>query len=68
MKNTDFMKFQDLRKFPENSSSTCYQAASAGKWRVETIANYSGEHEVRKRFDKSTFQNSLGTISFSKQA
>lgn len=64
----NFIKFQVLRKFTENSSSACYQAASAGKWQAETIANYSGEHQVRKRFDKSTCQNSLGPISFSKQA
>jgi len=31
MKNTDFLEFQVLKKFMENSSSAWYQAASAHK-------------------------------------
>lgn len=70
MKNTDFIKFQVLRKFTENSSSACYQAESAGKWQVETIANYSGEHftKLESTFDKNTLQNSLGSKSLLEQA
>lgn len=68
MKNTDFIKLQVLRKFTENSPSVSYQAASADKWQVETIANYSGEHFTKLERDliKAHFKT-VGSKSFSKQ-
>lgn len=70
MENTDFKKFQVLGKFTENSSSACYQVTSAGKWQLEATAKYSGECflQIRKRFDESAFQKSLGPVSSSKEA
>lgn len=66
MKNTDFINFQVLRKFTENSSSACYEVASDGKWQLETNANYSGEYFTKLERDliKAHFKTVLAQHSF----
>lgn len=65
MKNTDFIKLQVLRKFIENSSSACYQAASAVNGKLKQLQTILENTKLERDLIKAHFKTVLAQNPFS---